>query len=84
MAALGEQLPSVTIRHIDDFGLSSAAKEAFAFAILGFLTWHGIPAVDPRYTGARRAAILGSITPGAEPLRLPPPIAVAPTRLVLH
>jgi anhydro-N-acetylmuramic acid kinase len=47
----------------DDFGLSADAKEAVAFAILGYETLRGRPANIPRVTGARASAVLGSIVP---------------------
>ncbi|HEY8455942.1 MAG TPA: anhydro-N-acetylmuramic acid kinase [Actinopolymorphaceae bacterium] len=71
----------VAVRPIDDLGLPADAKEAYAFALLGFFTAHGIPATIPSCTGATTASILGSITPGAEPLRLPLPARRTPTRL---
>jgi anhydro-N-acetylmuramic acid kinase len=67
---------------IDAYGIDPDAKEAYAFALLGWLTWHGLPGALPSVTGADRAAILGSITPGTSPLRLPPP-AEMPARLRL-
>jgi anhydro-N-acetylmuramic acid kinase len=83
MAMLRAELDGVAIRPIDDLGVPNAAKEAVAFAILGFLSWHGLAGVDPAYTGAKRATVLGSITPGRGPLRLPPPMSATPQRLVL-
>lgn len=68
---------------VDEFGISSQAKEACAFALLGFLTVHGLPGTVDDATGASRPAILGSITPGAGPLRLPDPVATPPRRLVI-
>ena len=62
-------------------GLPGDAKEALAFAILGFLTFNGLPGTLPSGTGARRATLLGSITPGAQPLRLPDPVVQAPRLL---
>jgi len=47
----------------DDFGISADAKEAVAFAILGYETLRGRPASLPRVTGARAPAVLGSIVP---------------------
>jgi anhydro-N-acetylmuramic acid kinase len=81
MQALTERLAPARLRTIDDFGLPSGAKEAYAFAVLGFLTWHGLPGNVPACTGARHPAVLGTITPGAAPLTLPPPAPTAPARL---
>jgi anhydro-N-acetylmuramic acid kinase len=61
MAALREHLPVTTS---DALGLPAQAKEAYAFAVLGFLTCHGVPATLPSATGARHASLLGSVTPG--------------------
>ncbi|MBP2708411.1 anhydro-N-acetylmuramic acid kinase [Microbispora sp. RL4-1S] len=78
---IGEELPGVPLRSSDDLGVPSAAKEALAFAVLGFLTVHGLPGQVPSCTGARHAVLLGGLTPGRGPLRLPEPVAVPPTRL---
>ncbi|MGH7660661.1 MAG: anhydro-N-acetylmuramic acid kinase, partial [Vulcanimicrobiaceae bacterium] len=47
----------------DGFGINADAKEAIAFAILGYETLRGRPANLPRVTGARAQTILGSIVP---------------------
>ncbi|MYT28238.1 MULTISPECIES: anhydro-N-acetylmuramic acid kinase [unclassified Streptomyces] len=78
MRMIAEELPHVRMRPSDDFGLPSDAKEALAFAILGFLTFHGLPGTIPSSTGARHATLLGSITPGRTPLRLPEPAVRSP------
>ncbi|AWT51186.1 anhydro-N-acetylmuramic acid kinase [Mycolicibacterium smegmatis] len=83
MRMIGEELPSVPVSPTDQLGLPSDAKEALAFAILGFLSVHGLPGTLPSGTGARRAAVLGSITPGRGPLRLPAPVTTAPRVLRL-
>jgi len=59
----------------DELGLPSDAKEAYLFALLGYLGAHGIAGTAPgqhrrRATGARRAVVLGSLTPPT-PLELP-------------
>jgi anhydro-N-acetylmuramic acid kinase len=59
------------VRHYDETGYSSAAKEAVAFAILAYETWHRRPGNLPQVTGASRPVILGHITPA--PPRKPPP-----------
>jgi anhydro-N-acetylmuramic acid kinase len=83
MTMLAQRLPGVELRTSTDLGLPSPAKEAYAFAVLGFLTAHGLPGTSPASTGARHASVLGSITPGREGFRLPPPGARAPERLVV-
>ncbi|NLU69341.1 anhydro-N-acetylmuramic acid kinase [Streptomyces sp. HNM0574] len=84
MRMLGEELPGVPVRDSDVYGLPSDAKEAYAFAVLGFLTVHGLPGTVPACTGARDARVLGSVTPGRDGLRLPPPAPVPPARLVIE
>jgi anhydro-N-acetylmuramic acid kinase len=51
-----------TVMTIEKFGLPAEAKEAAAFALLAWMTWHQLPGNVPAATGARRAAILGQIT----------------------
>ncbi|MGW3668010.1 anhydro-N-acetylmuramic acid kinase [Streptomyces sp. NPDC005141] len=84
MAMLGAELPGVALRTSDELGLPAAAKEAYAFAVLGFLTVHGLAGTEPASTGARHPSVLGSITPGRDGLRLPPRAEQAPTRLVVE
>lgn len=81
MRFLADRIAPARLRTIDDLGLPSAAKEAYAFAVLGFLTWHGLPGNVPSCTGARHPAVLGSITPGPAPLVLPEPVATGPSFL---
>lgn len=85
MAALRQELPGVAVRTSDELGVPSQAKEALAFAVLGWHTWYGLPAVLPGATGARHPSVLGSVTPGADG-RFPPGRAagvVPPTRLAV-
>ncbi|WP_405062850.1 anhydro-N-acetylmuramic acid kinase [Kribbella sp. NBC_01505] len=64
MQRLASELESVPLRNTDELGLPSAAKEALAFAVLGFLTVHGLGGTVPSCTGATHSSVLGSITPG--------------------
>lgn len=80
---LRAELPGVPVLTTDDLGVPTQAKEAVAFAVLGFLAWHGLPGSVPAATGARHQSILGSIQPGSSPLVLPRPAAAPPRRLRL-
>jgi anhydro-N-acetylmuramic acid kinase len=61
MAQLAAFLPGHTIRASADFGIDVDGKEAIAFAVLAYETWHGRPSNLPSATGARRAVVLGKI-----------------------
>lgn len=74
----------VDLRTSDELGLPAAGKEAYLAALLGFLTWHGLPANVPSATGAAGPRPLGSITPGRGPLRLPEPVITAVTGLTIR
>jgi anhydro-N-acetylmuramic acid kinase len=50
------------LRTSDEFGIPVEAKEAVAFALLAFQTWHHRPSNVPSATGAKRPAILGKIS----------------------
>jgi anhydro-N-acetylmuramic acid kinase len=76
MRMLAEELHGVPLRSTDELGLPSAAKEAYAFAVLGYLTVNRLAGTVPSCTGARHSSVLGSITPGAGPL----PVSAGPHR----
>jgi anhydro-N-acetylmuramic acid kinase len=61
---LGAELQSlgIRLRFSDEFDLPSPAKEAVAFALLAYETWHRRPSNVPSATGAKRAAVLGKIS----------------------
>jgi anhydro-N-acetylmuramic acid kinase len=83
MEGLVSRLPGVELETFERLGISSSAKEAVVFALIGFLTANGLAGAVPSCTGASRAALLGTITPGRGGLVLPPPAGVRPTRLRL-
>jgi anhydro-N-acetylmuramic acid kinase len=51
-----------TVSTTDTVGLPSQSKEAAAFALLAYETWHHRPSNVPAATGATRPAILGQVT----------------------
>ena len=51
------------LRRFDDLFFPGDAKEAVAFALLGYLTLHGQPGNVPAATGASGARVLGTVTP---------------------
>ncbi|MBN9733680.1 MULTISPECIES: anhydro-N-acetylmuramic acid kinase [unclassified Pseudonocardia] len=83
VAALERRLAPARLAPVSDAGLPGDGKEALLFALLGFLTWHGVASTVPSCTGAREPTIAGRISPGAAPLRLPAP-AEPPLRLRLR
>ncbi len=64
MAMLAERLEPLGCKLAvsEDFGLPVEAKEAMAFALLAWQTWHRLPGNVPSATGATRPAILGQVT----------------------
>ena len=62
MAELAAQLAPIEVLASSELGVDVDAKEAFAFAILAYETWHGRIGNLPTATGARRGAILGKIS----------------------
>jgi anhydro-N-acetylmuramic acid kinase len=64
MAMLSRWLEPIGCRvmAIERFGMPAEAKEAAAFALLAWKTWHRLPGNVPAATGAKRAVILGQVT----------------------
>jgi Predicted molecular chaperone distantly related to HSP70-fold metalloproteases len=59
---LKQELSGVQVITQEDIGLSSDAKEAIAFAILGNETIHGNFNNIPNVTGAKHPVVMGKIT----------------------
>jgi len=64
MNSLKTLLAPARVLASDDLGLPTQAKEAVAFAVLAYETYHNRPGNLPAATGASHRVILGSITPG--------------------
>lgn len=64
MSMLAQRLEPLgcTMAASEEFGLPVEAKEAAAFALLAWQTWHRLPGNVPAATGAKRPAILGQVT----------------------
>ncbi|MFO7768081.1 MAG: anhydro-N-acetylmuramic acid kinase [bacterium] len=65
MEELTERLAPARLVPSDREGIPPLAKEAMAFALLAWAHLEGVPAGMPAVTGARRAVLLGSLTPGS-------------------
>jgi anhydro-N-acetylmuramic acid kinase len=63
MRHLGELLPGARVVTTEEFGVHPDAKEAVAFAMMAHATWHRKPSNVPSATGARRAVVLGKLSP---------------------
>ncbi|MCU1494120.1 MAG: anmK [Acidimicrobiaceae bacterium] len=66
MSEIERRLPGVSLVAVDAFGIPEAAKEAVVFALIGFLTVHGLPSTVPSCTGATHTSVLGAIIPGRQ------------------
>ncbi len=62
LAQLSAALPGIEVLPSGRLGIPEDAKEAFAFALLAYETFHQRPANLPSATGARGPAILGKIS----------------------
>src|SRR6267154_743612 len=62
VAQISVALPGVEVLPSSRLGVPEGAKEAFAFALLAYETFHQRPANLPSATGARSLAILGKIS----------------------
>ena len=66
MKMLGARLEPLGCKLLvsDAMGVPSQAKEAVAFALLAWQTWHKLPGNVPAATGAKRDVVLGEICYG--------------------
>jgi len=62
LAQLSAALPGIEVLPSSRLGIPEDAKEAFAFALLAYESFHQRPANLPSATGARGPAILGKIS----------------------
>jgi anhydro-N-acetylmuramic acid kinase len=64
MAMLSSRLTPLgcDLATMENFGMPAEAKEAAAFALLAWMTWHRLPGNVPAATGAKRAVLLGQVT----------------------
>jgi anhydro-N-acetylmuramic acid kinase len=62
MLTAGAEKFGLTVTTTDNFGVPSEAKEALAFAVLAYESWHRRPSNVPSATGAVRPAVLGKIS----------------------
>jgi anhydro-N-acetylmuramic acid kinase len=63
VASIRRRLDGLEVVRSDEFGIEASFKEAIAFAVLGYETLRGRVSSLPLVTGAREAAVLGSIVP---------------------
>ena len=81
MKRMQERLSNCTILSVSELGISTQSKEAIAFALIGFLSIHGLPGQIPSCTGASGGRVLGSLTPGANAFNVPEKITTMPKRV---
>jgi anhydro-N-acetylmuramic acid kinase len=84
MRALAAAAPAVRFATTAELGLDPDAKEAIAFALIGWATMHGIPGNVPTCTGASGPRVLGAVTPAPGGGLLPVDGGARPSWLVLE
>jgi anhydro-N-acetylmuramic acid kinase len=81
MKRMQARLTNCKILSISELGISTQSKEAIAFALIGFLSLHGLAGQIPSCTGANGERILGSLTPGEGAFFVPQQITTMPKRV---
>lgn len=61
LGQIAAALPGIAVFPYSRLGIAVDAKEAYAFALLAYETWHRRPGNLPSATGARGPAILGKV-----------------------
>jgi anhydro-N-acetylmuramic acid kinase len=82
MQRIQANAPTVRLGRIDELGVPSDVKEALAFALIGYLTAHGLPGNVPSCTGAAGPRVLGRLGPVTR--RIPVEPVAPPTRLSMR
>jgi anhydro-N-acetylmuramic acid kinase len=62
MLSVRLELMGCVVTTSETFGMPAEAKEAAAFALLAWHTWHRLPGNVPAATGAKQAVVLGQVT----------------------
>jgi anhydro-N-acetylmuramic acid kinase len=62
MGQIASLLPGMAMASSSDYGIDADAKEAIAFALLGYESYRGRPANLPSATGARHGVVLGKLS----------------------
>jgi anhydro-N-acetylmuramic acid kinase len=81
MKRLQERLTRCKVLTISELGISTQSKEAIAFALIGFLSLHGLAGQIPSCTGANGERVLGSLTPGVGTFIVPKKITSMPKKV---
>ncbi len=83
MDMLRDELPGTAVTTIDELGIPADTKEAYFFALIGFLTVHQLAGNLPSATGASHPVILGSVLPGRAGFPACEALTTPPSRLVI-
>ena len=78
LAALGAE-HGIAVESSADRGIDPAFKESLMFAFLGYCSWHGVPFALASDGPAR---VLGRLSVGPGPLRLPEPLAAGTSVII--
>lgn len=83
MERMSARLADCTVLPSSAMGVDPRQKEAIAFALIGYLSMHGLSGAIPSCTGSATAEILGAFTPGRKPLVMPEPLTQYPEKLTI-